>query len=120
MAVGLSVIYVFQYQTYNNYKFNLFFHLNTCHCIKCVFEQHISPNTSFNVDRFIHESSIIYMHTNAHCSFDKNYKISVGSESLTLFRPGSERFDSGRVGGLFGPPSDIENHTSEPQTANSI
>ena len=41
------------------------------------------------------------------------------SNILTLFRAGSERFDSG-LGGLFGPLSDLENHTSEQQTANDI
>ena len=38
---------------------------------------------------------------------------------LTLFRAGSERFDSGR-GGLFGPPSDLENQASERQAANGV
>ena len=40
---------------------------------------------------------------------------------LTLFRAGSERFDSGRGGGgLFGPPSDLENQASERQAANGV
>ena len=37
---------------------------------------------------------------------------------LTLFRAGSERFDSGR--GPFGPPSDLENQASERQVANGV
>ena len=38
---------------------------------------------------------------------------------LTLFRAGSERFDSGR-GDFSAPPSDLKNHTLEQQTANGL
>ena len=39
--------------------------------------------------------------------------------SLTLFRAGSERFDSGR-GAFSAPPSDLENQASERQAANGV